>query len=255
MKTMASETSSGDAAQSLTLESLRQACSAAEADLRAAEHRIRAANWKVRRLAFRYYAVRFGLPAWVVGLIVGSVASLIPSVALILTGRASPVSLLIFCIVGYALIGIGAYSVARDEPGEDEESRNSTRLQKLMAARQQREGELAARDAILDEVSARRRVLEQFIISSSEAMGGRLFTFVLVPHARQPWDEGSFWVVPGRCSVNTIDAIANGSPPEKAVRVLGPPARWAVVNEAAANLAKVMEAAGVRVIVETVADE
>src|SRR3954468_12292220 len=99
--------------QDESLEILRQACRAAEADLSAAEQRLRRANAKVRRLALRVHATAFGIPPCVAGLIAGSVALLIPSVGLILTGRAHPLALLIFCAVGYALIGIGVFAIVR----------------------------------------------------------------------------------------------------------------------------------------------
>jgi hypothetical protein len=81
-----------------------------------------------------------------------------------------------------------------------------------------------------------------------------IITFIIVPHAQEPWDEASLWGMSGECSIEMIRAIVYESPPTQAVMIVGR-AKEAFVHELVANLSRVLAAAGVKVITEIQPDD
>jgi len=71
-----------------------------------------------------------------------------------------------------------------------------------------------------------------------------IMTFVVIPHAREPWDEATLWIVSGECSAGTVRAIAYETPPSQAVKVFGP-AKHSVVKEMTEALSLALSNAGI----------
>jgi HJR/Mrr/RecB family endonuclease len=162
---------------------LRRQVSALEAQLRKASHANQIAAWKYVFRGVRYLPTLIGVPAWVMALVAGSGAAVLACTILIITGNPGFLSIVISCLLGYAIAGGGLMLAFRDGVGENDDNRKEFRHALLVAAQNEQHAALNQIAALKSQLLNVRRSLDSVL----QLINSRAFQLLHVnPDALNP---------------------------------------------------------------------